>query len=203
MKRLQDAGYRIGPGRQSPLLSAGEWKLGVNPFTDGKNDCIVYFMYTVNRLVRLFFDFLFLAALILPAVSLQPSKEDQVEKNEGNADVLFVKAVETSEGVWTFYVTVSHPDRGWKDYADGWDVVTEDGSVLKPDVNSPFTRLLLHPHEDEQPFTWSQSGTKVLKGTSVLTVRAHDIVDGFGGKTVTIDLNVTKGENYEIQPLGK
>ena len=164
---------------------------------------MVHFVYKVNVTVRLFFCFLFLAAAVLPAPSLQPSKEDEVNKNEGNADVLFVKAVETSDGIWTFHVTVKHPDRGWKDYADGWDVVTEDGAVLKRDAGSPFTRLLLHPHETEQPFTRSQSGIAVPERTSTLTVRAHDIVDGFGGKTVTIDLSAAKGQNYEIQSFGK
>ncbi len=64
----------------------------------------------------------------------------------GNADVLHVRAVEGAGGDWTFHVTVQHPDTGWDDYADGWDVVTPDGTVLQPDPDSPFTRLLLHPH---------------------------------------------------------
>ena len=63
----------------------------------------------------------------------------------GNADVTYVKAVEDADGTWTFHVTVHHPDTGWEDYADGWDVLTPDGTVLKPDPDSPFTRLLLHP----------------------------------------------------------
>ena len=120
----------------------------------------------------------------------------------GNADVLFVRAIETGTNEWTFHVTVSHPDKGWQDYADGWDVVTENGSVLKTDPSSPFTRLLLHPHEAEQPFTRSQSGIMVPEGTSRIIVRAHDLADGFGGKTVTVYLTAAEGTGFEVQ-LGR
>ncbi len=43
-------------------------------------------------------------------------------------------AVQNIDGSWTFSVTVSHADKGWDDYADGWDVVTSNGTVLKPDI---------------------------------------------------------------------
>lgn len=116
----------------------------------------------------------------------------------GNADVTSVRAVQTSEGAWTFYVTVSHPDTGWEDYADGWDVVLPDGTVIKPDESKPFTRHLLHPHVDEQPFTRSQSGIRVPSGVTKVTVRAHDIVDGWGGEEVTVDLSKSSGPGYTV-----
>ena len=116
----------------------------------------------------------------------------------GNADVLFVRADLAPDGSWTFHVTVSHPDTGWDDYADGWDVVTPDGTVLKPDPESPFTRLLLHPHEGEQPFTRSQSGIEIPRGVTRVSVRAHDIVDGFGGREVTVDLSVGHGDDFVV-----
>ena len=115
-----------------------------------------------------------------------------------DADVLFVRAEQTAEGVWTFRVTVEHPDQGWEDYADGWDVVLPDGTVVKPDPDSPFTRLLLHPHENEQPFTRSQSGIEIPEGLKEVRVRAHDIVDGFGGKEVVVDLTRETGPDFEV-----
>ena len=81
-----------------------------------------------------------------------------------DADVLHVRAVQASSGKWTFHVTVRHPDTGWQDYADGWDVVAPDGAALRPDPSGPFTRLLLHPHETEQPFTRSQSRIVIPEG---------------------------------------
>jgi hypothetical protein len=128
---------------------------------------------------------------------------------QGNADVLFVRAVQTagSSGgteqgsTWTFHVTVQHPDTGWADYADGWDVLISEGVVIKPDPDSPFTRLLLHPHENEQPFTRSQSGIVIPPGETQVRVRAHDLVDGFGGREVIVDLTTPAGEDYEVEAL--
>jgi hypothetical protein len=78
-------------------------------------------------------------------------------------------------------------------------VVTPDGEVLKPDADSPFTRLLLHPHENEQPFTRSQSGILIPEGVTQVRVRAHDLVDGFGGQEVVVDLTAGEGEGFEVQ----
>jgi hypothetical protein len=116
-----------------------------------------------------------------------------------NADVTFVRAVEGADGTWTFHVTVAHPDTGWEDYADGWDVVTPDGEVINPDTSTEFTRLLLHPHENEQPFTRSQSGIAIPGGVTEVTVRAHDLVDGWGGREVTVDLTQASGPDYEVE----
>jgi hypothetical protein len=117
----------------------------------------------------------------------------------GNADVLYVRAVEGGDGAWTFRVTVEHPDTGWEDYADGWDVVTLDGEVLKPDPETPFTRLLLHPHVGEQPFERSQSGIVIPPGVTQVRVRAHDLVDGFGGREVLVDLTLRGDGDYEVE----
>ena len=116
----------------------------------------------------------------------------------GNADVTYVRAVENADGTWTFHVTVQHPDTGWEDYADGWDVLTPDGTVLKPDPDSPFTRLLLHPHENEQPFTRSQSNIAIPADVTQVRVRAHDLVDGYGGREVVVDLAVSSGPDFEV-----
>ena len=118
-----------------------------------------------------------------------------------NADVIAVRAVQTAEQTWTFHVTVAHPDTGWDDYADGWDVVLPDGAVVKPDPDSPFTRLLLHPHENEQPFTRSQSGIEIPPDVTRVTVRAHDLVDGWGGREVVVDLAADAGPGFEVSRL--
>jgi hypothetical protein len=135
-----------------------------------------------------------------PSPSATPTPAPSPEASgAANADVLYVRAVEAAEGSWTFHVTVQHPDTGWEDYADGWDVLTPDGTVLKPDPDSPFTRLLLHPHESEQPFTRSQNGIVIPPGVILLRVRAHDLVDGFGGREVVVDLTALSGEDFEVE----
>jgi len=156
--------------------------------------------------MRLFF--LIILTIVLSACSSivppqaetpSPSPEPVEPENNANADVLFVRAVEGEDHTWTFYVTVSHPDTGWEDYADGWDVVLPDGTVVLPDPSSPFTRLLTHPHETEQPFTRSQSGIMIPDGVEMVTVRAHDLVDGYGGQEVTVNLDQVNGLYFEVE----
>lgn len=118
---------------------------------------------------------------------------------KADADVIHVRAVQDANDGWIFHVTVAHPDIGWDDYADGWDVVTLDGIVLKYDSNLPFTRLLAHPHVDEQPFTRSQRGIIIPENVTHVIVRAHDIVDGFGGQEILVDLEKDSGEGYEVE----
>jgi hypothetical protein len=99
----------------------------------------------------------------------------------GEADVVDVQVSRSGDGTWRFDVTVSHADTGWDHYADAFEVVAPDGTVLA-------TRTLLHPHVDEQPFTRSLSGVKVPDGTGEVTVRAHDKIDGYGGAEMTVTL---------------
>ncbi len=126
---------------------------------------------------------------------------ESIYSDAANADVIFVKATETAANTWTFSVTVGHPDTGWEDYADGWDVLLPDGTILKPDPGSPFTRLLLHPHVDEQPFTRSQSRIEIPADVTEVTVRAHDLLDGFGGQEVAVDLTAVSGKDFAVQRL--
>ena len=142
------------------------------------------------------------SAPIEPTAAPTPIEPSPAPGRRGNADVLHVKAAQASDGTWTFHVTVQHPDTGWEDYADGWDVVTPDGTILKPDPDSPFTRLLLHPHVDEQPFTRSQSGIIIPQGITQVRVQAHDLVDGYGGRQIWVDLTVDSGPDFEVQRNG-
>ena len=145
---------------------------------------------------------LLLAACTAPPLTTTPavSPESGAEPaSSGMADVVFVKAVQAADGSWTFSVTVRHPDTGWEDYADGWDVVTPDGQTLKRNPDDPFTRLLLHPHVEEQPFTRSQSGIRIPDGVTQVTVRAHSLTRGFGGREIVVDLTQPSGEGFEVQ----
>ena len=73
---------------------------------------------------------------------------------------------------WSFSVTLSHGDTGWDDYADGWRVVSPDGTVLG-------LRELLHPHVNEQPFTRSLSGVSIPVGTTTVFIEARTNVEGW------------------------
>jgi len=99
----------------------------------------------------------------------------------GEADVIDVDVRKLRNGTYHFAVTLRHGDTGWKHYADRWDVVTPDGTVLG-------SRVLAHPHVREQPFTRSLSGVKIPAGITQMILRANDSVHGTGGKTMTVDL---------------
>ena len=97
----------------------------------------------------------------------------------GEANVEKVRIAKERAGTYRFDVTVRHADAGWEHYADKWDIVAPGGKILG-------TRVLLHPHELEQPFTRSLSGVRIPRGVTRVTVRAHDKVDGYGGEIVTV-----------------
>jgi hypothetical protein len=99
----------------------------------------------------------------------------------GEVDVLQVKVKRSGDNVYSFDVTVTHNDEGWEHYANKWDVVAPDGTILG-------TRILYHPHVQEQPFTRSLSGVTIPEGVPRVTIRAHDSVHGYGGKVMTVDL---------------
>ncbi|MEM9775157.1 MAG: hypothetical protein AAF902_11295 [Chloroflexota bacterium] len=117
---------------------------------------------------------------------------------EGDVEVVFVSARSSGEDSWNFAVTLEHEDTGWEDYADGWDVILPDGTVIKPNADSPFTRLLLHPHENEQPFTRNQNGIIIPADVTTVYVRGHELVEGYGSMLVEVDLTAESGDRFEV-----
>ena len=106
--------------------------------------------------------------------------------------IRFVRATQGGDGLWKFDVTLEYPDSGWEDYADGWHVAIADGTVLA-------TRILLHPHENEQPFTRSQSGVSVPRGVESVLVRSHDLVSGYGPEPLEVPLGAdAQTERYQV-----
>ncbi len=118
-------------------------------------------MTTIDRLVR--------AALMLAVCGALPP----LPLVAGEARVIEVLASPQTDGTWRFSVTVAHDDTGWDHYADKWQVLGPEGELLGE-------RVLLHPHVEEQPFTRSLSGVHIPAAVAVVTVRAHDTVDGWG-----------------------
>jgi hypothetical protein len=90
----------------------------------------------------------------------------------------------------TFTVTVRHRDEGWDHYADAFEITGER-------VNNGL-RVLLHPHDSEQPFTRSQSH---VQAAGLITISAHDNVHGAGGSSISLDLDhpTLDTERYSIR----
>jgi hypothetical protein len=99
----------------------------------------------------------------------------------GEADVIDAKVVRARDGTYNFDVTIKSNDKGWEYYCDAFEVLAPDGKVLG-------TRVLLHPHEDEQPFTRELYGVKVPPGVDRVIIRARHKPKGYDGKTLLVKL---------------
>jgi hypothetical protein len=99
----------------------------------------------------------------------------------GEADVLSAEAQCSDDRVCRFAVTLRHADEGWKHYADRWEVLSPEGELLA-------TRVLRHPHVEEQPFTRTLSGVKIPTSIEKVRIRARDSVHGYGGEEVEVEL---------------
>jgi hypothetical protein len=99
----------------------------------------------------------------------------------GEVDVLKAEARRSNGGSYQFSVTLRHDDAGWDHYADRWQVVALDGTVLA-------TRVLAHPHVDEQPFTRSLSGVDIPPSLTAVIIRGGDSEHGFGGVELRLEL---------------
>jgi len=97
----------------------------------------------------------------------------------GEADVIDAKAMRVG-AEWRIEATVRHADTGWDHYANGFEILGPDGAVLG-------TRILHHPHVEEQPFTRSHT-LSIPDGITEVTVRALDSVHGEGGASVVVPL---------------
>jgi len=77
-------------------------------------------------------------------------------------------------------VTLEHADTGWDHYANRWDVLDQDGNVLG-------SRVLAHPHVNEQPFTRSLR-VEIPESVKVVTIVASDSVHGDNEETVQVEV---------------
>jgi hypothetical protein len=98
----------------------------------------------------------------------------------GEVDVVDVKMHLNGDNHYPIAVTLQHGDTGWDHYANAWEVLDEDGTVIGE-------RILHHPHVNEQPFTRSLR-LSIPATIKEITVRGKDSVHGYGGKTMTLEL---------------
>jgi len=89
--------------------------------------------------------------------------------------------VTAQSGAYRFAVEIRSPDLGCDQYADWWEILLEDETLV-------YRRILAHSHVGEQPFTRSGGPVAIAPDTVVL-VRAHMNPTGYGGRALrgTVD----------------
>lgn len=102
------------------------------------------------------------------------NEEEATDDTDENlfADVIDVSA-KGSDAAYSFSVTISSPDTGCTQYADWWEVLTQEGDLV-------YRRVLAHSHTEEQPFTRSGGAVEIGPGQTII-VRAHMNTSGYGG----------------------
>jgi hypothetical protein len=95
----------------------------------------------------------------------------------GEADVIAAK-VSRVGGAYNFDVTTRSKDKGWDNYCDRFEVLAPDGKVLG-------VRKLLHPHENEQPFTRE---LQIPTGIDHVLIRARHKPRGYDGAVFKLKL---------------
>ena len=93
--------------------------------------------------------------------------------NDVYADVDAV-SVQGNSGSYRFSVTLKSIETGCEQYADWWELVSENGDLL-------YRRILVHSHPDTQPFTRGGGSLEISK-SEIVYVRAHMNTVGYTGK---------------------
>lgn len=100
----------------------------------------------------------------------------------GEVEIVAAEVSSVGNGRFSAQVTLLHADSGWDHYADAWRLALDDGTVLG-------TRTLLHPHDNEQPFTRGLGSVVIADDVTEIFVEAHDSVHGWSGQRLRVELS--------------
>lgn len=118
----------------------------------------------------------------VPATSAETrgAPGESADNSQRFPDVIEATAVRDGD-IFSFEVTISSPYDSAARYADGWRILGPNGEVYAE-------HGLAHDHAGEQPFTRTQRGVEIPAGVTEVVVEARDLVNGYGGGTVMIEL---------------
>ncbi len=96
--------------------------------------------------------------------------ENTVIEMQDQAAVVSVTTSQVGDS-YAFSVGVSSPDTGCNQYANWWEVVSEEGTLI-------YRRILAHSHVNEQPFVRS-GGSVMITATQEVIIRVHMNTTGY------------------------
>ena len=119
--------------------------------------------------------FLLFILLLSCGSSSDTDAATQPINQNGEKAVITSVSVSGNENSYTFSVGIQSPDKGCNQYANWWEVLSENGDLI-------YRRILAHSHVSEQPFTRSGGNVNVTK-FQIVIIRAHMNTSGYGTKT--------------------
>jgi len=119
------------------------------------------------------FPLLFISSCNSSDDTVIPEEVEIIETLE-QAEVVSV-SVSGNENSYNFSVGILSPDIGCEQYANWWEVISEDGSELI------YRRILGHSHVNEQPFVRS-GGIVEISNHQTVIIRSHMNTSSFGTK---------------------
>ena len=102
-----------------------------------------------------------------------------------DVQLLTAAIIHQSQDEYLVSIKLQHEDTGWDHYADEWRIVDQQGTVLG-------TRVLLHPHVQEQLFTRALSNVKLDDKHTKIYIEAHDKQHGWAKEKLEIDFTKMK-----------
>ena len=135
--------------------------------------------------MRIEFTYAIFTGIVLLACASDDVSSDNSRPpaQSGNEAEVAQVAVSGQPSAYQFSVTINSPDTGCDQYADWWEVVSEEGELI-------YRRVLLHSHVDEQPFTRS-GGAVVIEDDETVWVRVH--MNPIGYSTQAMKGTVNRG----------
>jgi len=128
----------------------------------------------MSQFIYLLIPFFILTASCNTSNDTVITEEIEIIELLEKAEVVSV-SVSGNENNYNFNVGILSPDTGCEQYANWWEVISEDGTELI------YRRILGHSHVNEQPFVRSGGLVEITDNQTVI-IRAHMNTSSFGIK---------------------